>query len=117
LSNEVAQENRPITFMFPGMGDQYVNAAAQLYDSEPVFRRHVTRCCELLRPHLELDLQQVLYPKGDGRRAGAVTPSPGLRQMLGRATQGNSAGRIERTSLAHSILFAIEYALARLWMS
>src|SRR5205085_1607545 len=40
-----AQEpgDRPIVFMFPGQGAQYVRMAAELYQAEPVFRKQIDR--------------------------------------------------------------------------
>ena len=89
--------DRPVVFMFPGGGAQYVDMGRELYQSEPVFREQLDHCMELLRSHIELDLRQVLYPSA--------------------AQAEETARQLRRTSLALPILFAIEYALARLWMS
>jgi len=93
-----AQEpkQRPVVFMFPGQGAQYVDMGRELYQAEPTFRKHVDLCCELLRPHLGFDLREVLYP-GDGQAESA-------------------AERLKQTSVTQPALFVIEYALARLWM-
>ncbi|MBD0389538.1 MAG: type I polyketide synthase, partial [Nostoc sp. C3-bin3] len=52
---------RSITFMFPGQGTQYVGMGKELYQTEPIFREQVDRCCLLLEPHLGLDLRSVIY--------------------------------------------------------
>ncbi|HYO51727.1 type I polyketide synthase [Archangium sp.] len=88
---------RPVIFMFPGQGAQYVGMGAGLYESEPVFRKHVDACCEQLLPHLGLDLRQLLFAPEAGRE---------------EATRA-----LERTALTQPALFVIEYALARLWMA
>jgi acyl transferase domain-containing protein len=88
--------DRPVVFLFPGQGSQYLRQAQGLYKSEPVFQKHFDECARLLKPHLGVELGQVLYPStGDGAEASA---------------------RIEQTELAQPILFVTEYALARLWM-
>jgi acyl transferase domain-containing protein len=87
---------RPVAFMFTGQGAQYVNMGLELYRSEPAFCEHVTRCCELLMPHLGFDLRDVLYP---------------APERVSEATE-----RLEQTSITQPALFVIEYALARLWM-
>jgi acyl transferase domain-containing protein len=51
--------HRSVVFMFPGQGAQYVNMGWELYQTEPTFRDCVDRCCDLLKPHLGLDLRQV----------------------------------------------------------
>jgi acyl transferase domain-containing protein/acyl carrier protein len=88
---------RPIVFMFPGQGAQYVNMARELYETEPTFREEVECCCQLLQPHLNLDLRQVLYPD---------------ESNMDKATQ-----QLKQTAIAQPALFVIEYALAKLWMS
>ena len=88
--------DRPVVFMFSGQGTQYVDMALQLYRDEPTFRAQVDLCCDLLKPHLGLDLRQVLYPEAE---------------QLEEATR-----RLGQTALTQPALFTIEYALARLWM-
>jgi len=89
--------NRPIVFMFSGQGSQYVNMGRELYESEIVFREQVNRCCELLKPHLQLDLRTVLYPSEE--KAQAVTQ------------------KLQQTAITQPALFVIEYSLAKLWMA
>ncbi|HEV8169546.1 MAG TPA: type I polyketide synthase, partial [Pyrinomonadaceae bacterium] len=89
--------HRPVVFMFPGQGTQYVGMARELYESETVFREHLDACAEALIPHLKLDLREVLYPKAGGEAEAT--------RLLGQ------------TYITQPALFAIEYALAQLWMS
>ncbi|MEM9905081.1 MAG: SDR family NAD(P)-dependent oxidoreductase [Cyanobacteria bacterium P01_D01_bin.44] len=86
---------RPVVFLFSGQGTQYVNMAQELYHCEATFARQVDICCELLKPHLGLDLHQILYPTA----AQLASASEQLRQ----------------TAIAQPALFVIEYALAQLW--
>jgi phthiocerol/phenolphthiocerol synthesis type-I polyketide synthase E len=94
----VVQElrDRPAAFLFPGQGAQHPGMARDLYATEPAFRAHLDRCCEILRPHLGLDLREAIFPAA-GDEEGA-------------------ARRLEQTALAQPALFAVEWSLARLWM-
>ncbi|MDZ7965814.1 MAG: beta-ketoacyl synthase N-terminal-like domain-containing protein [Nostoc sp. DedSLP03] len=85
-----------IVFMFPGQGAQYVNMALELYQVEPTFRRAVDICSEFLKPHLGLDLRNVLYPS---------------KEQVEDATQ-----QLNQTLITQPAIFTIEYALAKLWM-
>jgi acyl transferase domain-containing protein/acyl carrier protein len=85
----------PVTFLFPGQGAQFVGMAREIYAHEPVFRRELDRCCELLRPHLGVDLRDVLYPPAGAEEAAAA--------------------RLRRTALTQPALFAVEHALAVWW--
>ncbi|WP_414582650.1 SDR family NAD(P)-dependent oxidoreductase [Scytonema sp. PCC 10023] len=126
-STQKAQE-RPVAFMFSGLGTHYVNMAFELYQTEPTFRACVDQCCELLKPHLSLDLRDVLYPKRNTKGVNQQqqnTSSAGfdLRKMLGRETEPADVETLHATSLLNQTvftqpaLFVIEYALAQLWMS
>jgi phthiocerol/phenolphthiocerol synthesis type-I polyketide synthase E len=95
----VCQENRnpSIAFMFSGQGSQYVNMGLDLYRTESRFREEVDRCSQILEPHLTFDLREILYP--DENKAEEA------EQML------------IQTLATQPALFAVEYALAQLWMS
>ena len=89
-------DNRPVIFLFPGQGAQYVRMGLELYQAEPVFRAQVDRCAALLVDHLGLDLREVLYSRDD---------SEAVRQEL------------NQTWLAQPALFVTEYALSQLLIS
>jgi acyl transferase domain-containing protein len=84
-----------VAFLFPGQGSQHVGMGEELYRGEPVFRAEIDRCAALLLPKLGFDLRDVLYPTGDVEGATA---------------------RLTRTAVAQPAIFALSYALAKLWM-
>jgi acyl transferase domain-containing protein/acyl carrier protein len=88
---------RPVAFMFPGQGAQYVNMGRGLYEGEAVFRQHLDDCCDRVRPALGVDLRSVLFPSEENA--------------------AEAAERLSQTAITQPALFAVEYALARLWMS
>jgi phthiocerol/phenolphthiocerol synthesis type-I polyketide synthase E len=96
---------RPVVFMFPGQGAQYVTMAQEIYATEPVFREQIDRCAELLRPHLGLDIRTLLYPR---------EPAMGDEEWK---TEDRESSILDQTQYAQPALFVIEYALAQLWMS
>ena len=94
FSGRSERERQPrVGFLFTGQGAQYVGMGRQLYESSAVFRRELDRCAELLRPHLERPLLEVVF-------AADSTTSP-----------------LGQTAYAQPALFAIGYALATLWQS
>jgi acyl transferase domain-containing protein len=88
---------KPITFMFPGQGSQHIYMGRELYKEEPVFRRELDKCAEILREHIGLDLRTLLHPQGD---------------------EIDEAEKLLRnTQYTQPAIFAVSYALAQLWMS
>jgi acyl transferase domain-containing protein/acyl carrier protein len=110
---------RPVVFLFPGLGDHYVDMGRELYDSEPDFAAEVDRCAEILRPHLGADIREILFSAGPRAAKGTGERQTDLRAMLRRGGEpGDEASRrLARTEHAQPILFAVEYALARLLMA
>ena len=108
--------SRSVAFLFPGLGDHYPQMARGLYEAEPAFRAEVDRCAGILRPHLGMDVREVLFP-GDAPPDAAPSGSIDLRAMLGRSAPAEGAERLNRTELAQPAVFVIDYAMARLWMS
>ena len=92
-TNDSASAN----FLFPGQGSQHRNMSRQVYESEPVFRQWVDRCCEILLPHMDEDLRPLLYPAPHAFDA--------------------DARRTTDTVIAQPAIFTVEYALAQLWLS
>ena len=82
----------PVAFLLPGVDDAGGEAVHALYGAEPVFRDAVDGCAGLLRPHLGMDVRDVLHPPAD-----APGPLPAAQ--------------------SHPAAFVAAYAMARLWMS
>jgi acyl transferase domain-containing protein/thioesterase domain-containing protein len=86
-----------VVFMFSGQGSQHINMARELYEHEPVFRDALDTCANYLRGPLELDLREALFPVPQDAET--------------------AANNLNQTWLTQPALFAIEYALARWWIS
>ena len=90
---------RPVAFLFPGQGAQHPGMAAELYAHEPAFREPFDHCAGLFRAALGFDLRSVLFAGGP------------------EETERAAAARLARTEYGEPALFAVEYAMARLWTS
>lgn len=86
-----------IVFMFSGQGSQYVGMAEGLYKAEVVFREHLDYCVDILKPQIDLDLRDVLFPGPEN-----ISVAKEL---------------ITQTRITQPALFVIEYCLAKLLMS
>ena len=84
-------ERPDIAFLFTGKGSPHVGVGRQLYETAAAFRHEIDRCDALLRPRLHQPLLTLLDPAA----------------AAGRAVD-------EHTQAA---FFALEYALAQLWLS
>ncbi len=95
VSMPEALPQRPVVFLFPGQGAQYVGMGQDLYHSQPRFRAVVDQCAALLTPQIGLDLRSLLYPSGNPAVA---------------------APRLADTDLGQVALFVVSYALAQQWL-
>ncbi|HEY6564806.1 MAG TPA: type I polyketide synthase, partial [Pirellulaceae bacterium] len=90
---EVRLASRPkVAFLFTGQGAQYSRMAAGLYERHPIFRQVMDQCDEILRLHRTVSLNEVVFG----------TSQPQL---------------VNETEYTQPALFAVEYALAKLWQS
>jgi acyl transferase domain-containing protein/acyl carrier protein/NRPS condensation-like uncharacterized protein len=92
-------EDPPVIFLFPGLGGQYVNMGRELYEKEPRFQEEMNRCFEILKPLIDYDIKEILYP----------------------STVVNKSNRsymydINHIEIAQVVVFIFEYALAKLLM-
>jgi len=97
LQAQNAIEAPRIVFMFPGQGSQHAGMARELVHAQPAFGSAFEHCCALASDLLGCDLRKLILPE-----SGAA----------------DAADReLQRTRYAQPALFAVEYALARLWQS
>jgi len=83
--------------MFPGQGEDYVNMFLPQYEGESAFKKAFDACRDIVRRHKSLDIAEALYPA--------------------RVFEKRSIGDFDSTALVHPLLFSVEYALAKMWMS
>jgi acyl transferase domain-containing protein/acyl carrier protein len=89
-----ALDNRSVIFLFPGEGSLWPGMAKRLYRTEYYFRDQLDQCSDRINPYLGFDVRRFLC---DEEFVGVGKTSP----------------------FAHTqaALFAVEYCLARLWLS
>ncbi|MFP4975527.1 beta-ketoacyl synthase N-terminal-like domain-containing protein [Paenibacillus sp. CN-4] len=98
-SNQIQGGQQPV-FMFTGQGSQYPGMGAEMYHEYSVFRQELDKLAEMLAPKLGTDIRKFLIHQDDS----SAQSGPGLSEL-------------NQTWLAQPALFALEYALAKLWIS
>ncbi|MCP4158150.1 MAG: SDR family NAD(P)-dependent oxidoreductase, partial [bacterium] len=109
----VKEKNKPVVFIYPGLGAQYVNMALELYRQEPVFREEMDRCFQILEHVAKIDIKRILYP-GE---------TPGTQPKEGNNEKEKSNRREElsqqeellrQIDIAQLSVFILEYALTKM---
>ncbi|WP_299486085.1 type I polyketide synthase [Acaryochloris sp. IP29b_bin.137] len=95
LLQPVSSHHPKIGFLFTGQGSQYVRMGQELFETEPVFQDAIHRCAEILEKD-NIPLLKLLYPALES----STLPSK---------------YSIHDTTITQPALFALEYALAKLW--
>ena len=85
-----------VVFMFTGQGSQYAGMGSELFETQPVFRRELEKCAEILKPLLDRPLLELFF----GEKGRNHSPHP-----------------LDETQYTQPALFALEYALACMWRS
>ena len=96
LRNETRLTTSPeITFLFTGQGSNYIGMGQHLYQNEPVFKKMLDTCNEILQPYLDMPLLSVLYPRD----------------------RSDSNEILQDMRYGQPALFALQMALVDLWKS
>lgn len=93
VSNPEIHRNNEPAFLFTGQGAQYFGMCKGYYDAFELFRKVVDECDEMLKPHLEFSIKDILWGAGIDKNL------------------------LHQTKYTQPALFVVEYALAKLWMS
>jgi acyl transferase domain-containing protein/acyl carrier protein len=105
-----------IVFMFPGQGAQYINMGLDLYRTEPIFREEIDRCFEILKSTRGYNLKEILYPGDLVREVSKVSEENSCIFYSSNKSNQSYMSNINQTEVTQPVLFAFEYALAKLLM-
>ncbi len=116
--------DQQVAFLFPGLGERYIDVAGILYRAEEAFRTSIDACHTILQHDYNLDLRKILQLEQPHQQNGhqpelSVNGKVDLQSLLGRIGKNGhlrKGAEPTRTALAQPTVFAVEYALAQLLM-
>ncbi len=95
----VNSQAKKICWLFTGQGSQYVGMGQQLYNTQLVFREALNCCAAILESYLDRPLLDIIFTQSNSNCNSD-------RQL-----------EINRTIYTQPAIFALEYALAQLWLA
>jgi acyl transferase domain-containing protein/acyl-CoA synthetase (AMP-forming)/AMP-acid ligase II len=81
-----------IAFLFTGQGGQYTGMGMKLYEMVPVFREAMDQCDRTIRSYIDASIIEII-------------------------THAQHQDRLDQPEFSHLAIFAVEYALAKMWNS
>ena len=90
-------EEKSVVFMLPGGGAQYADMGLDLYETENVFRKHMDAGFDVLTKRTGLDYKNFLF--------------------VGAQKSDSVELDLQKPSIQLPLIFLVEYALAKLWIS
>lgn len=98
-STQSASEQANLVFMFAGQGTQTIDMGRDLYQQNSAFAGYLNECATIFQREMQLDIIDLLFPK-----------------QAYAENQHVFDERFADTAKAQPAIFAIEYALAKIWI-
>ena len=93
INDTEINSSKNIAFLYSGQGAQYFGMCKSFYQTNQVFKNAFDACNELLLPHLELPIKEIIFG------------------------ENTDQSLINQTQYTQPALFVIEYALTNMWQS
>ena len=93
VSNPELNRNKEVAFLFTGQGAQYFGMCKNYYGTFDVFKNAIDECDEVIKSNLDHSIKDILWSETIDRNL------------------------IHQTKYTQPVLFVVEYAMSKLWMS
>lgn len=112
-------KNRPIAFMFTGVGGHYINMAKGLYQTNSLFKEIFDYCCDFLQPLTKKKLTDIIYSNVDSNENNyfnnILNHQCDFKKIFNKFKSDTEVeNKLNQSSFLHPLLFIIEYAVSQL---
>lgn len=122
LVKTVSNPKEKIVFVFSGQGSQWWGMGRNLLYKEPVFRKKIAECDQILSSLVKWSILETLtmerrYRSDRRKKAPKPVSSDSPRRVSSDRRQTESSSYLNEADVVQPVLFAIQVALAELWKS
>ena len=119
ILNGHTTDAKRVAFLISGFSDINARFINDLYHIEPTFRNSFDSCCAYFKKYMGIELRDVVLKEFPKQTAAAIDPHQTFREI---AMSAYDPGELlipeaRETIVYQPLLFAVGYALCRLWMS
>lgn len=101
-------QDRQVVFMFPGVGEEYEGMLKELYDKQPLFKKHFLKCAHIIKEKFDFDIVNELLASKENNTNSNTNM---MRNIF--HSDNTRIENFRKIQYIYVLNFSIEYAIAK----